>query len=245
MFNSIFNMRFLFVGLFMLMLTLASGQTDSILLKSAGSNLIGMLPPLQLLIDSAMANSPEMTISEVSLKQNEIEIRQGSKDWADLFGLGGRYGYGQFITSSEDIGVIFSEPRTGYQISAGVSLPLSYFVTRNGRMELLKTQMEISKQEMRRTEMDIRDQVIQTYNQLVLLQRLINISAEARESATLQYKMAEERFREGQISLEDLGSATNMRANFASEYEKLRAEFGEVYASLERLVGTPFSKFPK
>ncbi len=245
MFKQKIHIRFLILLMIVITGSTASSQIDTTRFNAAGSNLIGLLPPLQLLIDSAMANSPEMTISEVSLEQSEIEIRQGSKDWADLIGFRARYGYGQFLTTNDDIGVQFADPRTGYQIFAGVQLPLNYFVSRNERMELLKTQMEISKQELRRTQMDIRDQVIRTYNELVLLQRLINISAEARESATLQYQMAEEKFRDGQISLEELGSATNMRANFASEYEKLRAQFGEVYTALERLVGTPFSKFPK
>jgi outer membrane protein TolC len=221
-----------------------SGQVDTARFNAAGDNLIGLLPPLQLLIDSAIANSPEMTISEVELKQTEIQIKEGNKDWTELIAVNGRYTYGQFL-ANDDFGVVLSEPRGGYQVFAGVRLPLAYFMTRSERMDLLRAEMEIEQQEIRRTEMDIRDQVIATYNKLVLLQRLINISAEARESAILQYQMAEDRFREGQISLEELGSATNMRAGFASEYEKLRAEFSDVYASLERLVGTPFSKFPK
>lgn len=221
-----------------------SGQLDSLQSAAVGDNLIRLLPPLQLLIDSAIANSPEMTRSEIGLRRSEIEIKQGNKDWSELIGISARYSYGQFL-ADEGFGLGFSDPRGGYTLGAGLRLPLSYFTTRGDRMDILRAEMEIGQQELRRTEMDIRDEVIATYNKLILLQKLINISAEARESAILQYQMAEDRFREGQISLEELGSATNMRAGFASEYEKQRAEFSDVYAALERLVGTPFSKFPK
>ena len=236
---------FFFTMLLCMVLLKLTAQTDTARFNAAGDNLISLLPPLQLLIDSALANSPEMIRSEIELKQAELEVRQGNNDWTDLFAVSARYSYGQLLTDDGGLGLTLSDPRGGYQLVAGVRLPLGYFANRSTRIDLIRSQMEIEKQEFRRTEMDIRDEVIATYNQLLLLQRLINISSEARESAMLQYQMAEDRFREGQSSLEELSRATNMRAGYASEYEKLRAEFGDVYAALERLVGTPFSKFPK
>lgn len=210
-----------------------------------GSNLMSLLPPLQMLIDSAIANSPEISIAKASITQSEHDVRIGYKDWTELIGVTGRYTYGQFVASDLDGAIGLSEPRGGYQVFAGVTIPLGYFATRNDRIASLKADLDMDKQGKRRVEMDIRDQVIVTYNRLLLLQRLINISAEARESAILQYQMAENRFRNGEINLEELGRATDLRANFMSEYEKLRAEFTNVYTELERIVGTPFSKFPK
>lgn len=212
--------------------------------RTEGSNLMSLLPPLQLLIDSAIANSPDIMMAEAAITRSEYEVKIGSKEWTEMFRIQGRYTYGQFL-ASDDFGVVLSEPRGGYQIFAGVLIPLDYFVSRNDRLGSLRAEMEMDKQGKRRVEMEIRDKVVITYNQLLLLQRLINISAEARESAILQYQMAEERFRNGEINLEELGRATDLRANFMSEYEKLRAEFTTVYTELERIVGTPFSKFPK
>lgn len=207
-------------------------------------NLISLLPPLSLLIDSAIAYSPDITMAEASLERSEYQVQIGSKDWTEIVGFSGRYTYGQFV-ANDGVGIGFSQPAGGFQVFAGFNVPLSYFANRHERQGILLAEMEMEKQMIRRTEMEIRDLVIKTYNELVLLQRLINITAEARESAILQYQMAETRFREGELTLDELGSATDMRANFASEYEKLRAEFSQVYSDLERLVGTPFSKFPK
>lgn len=223
-----------------------NAQVDTLALpqNQEGSNLIKLLPPLTLLIDSALQNSPELTLAKASLERSEYEVQIGNKDWSEIIRLSGRYTYGQFV-ANDGVGIGFSEPAGGFQVYAGFVVPLSYFATRSERNGILRAEMEMEKQGKRRTEMEIREKVIATYNDLILLQRLINISAEARESAELQYKMAENRFREGELTLDELGSATDMRANFSSEYEKLRAQFSQVYAELERLVGTPFSKFPK
>ena len=244
MYNSVTG-KYLSLIVFLLLFTGTSkAQFDTLAPATASNNLIKLLPPLQLLIDSAIANSPDIVISESQLERSEFLLREERKEWSNLIGVTGRYTYGQFLATN-DFGIGLTDPRGGYQIFAGVTLPLGFFTTRNDRVGALSAQMEINKQTIRQNEMDIREEVIKTYNQLMLLQRLINISAEARESAILQYNLAEERFREGRISLEELSSATNMRANFASEYEKLRAEFSQVYGALERLVGTPFYKFPK
>ena len=229
---------------FMLITSVLSAQLDTLEFGEAeGSNLIKLLPPLSLLIDSAMANSPEMTSAEASLARSEYEVQIGNKDWSEIIAFSGRYTYGQFV-ANDGVGIGFSQPAGGFQVFAGFRVPLSYFTSRSERMGVLKAEMEMEKQTKRRVEMNVREQVIATYNDLILLQRLINISAEARESATLQYQMAESRFRKGELTLDELGSATDMRASFATEYEKLRAQFSQVYAELERLVGTPFSKFP-
>lgn len=244
MFRSARNIRHIVTLTSVLSFCNVYGQSDTSALNNANRNLVSHLPPLHMLIDSALANSPEMIISEYNVTNSESEVIIGTMDWTELIGVSGRYTYGQFI-SNEGFGFALSQPIGGYQISAGVSLPLGYFASRSQKVEIIRTQLEIQKQQNRQTEMAIREQIIEMYNQLVLLQRLISITAEARESAILQYQMAEDRFREGQSSLEELASATNMRANFASVYEQQRAEFGQSYAALERLVGTPFSKFPK
>ena len=153
MFKPIDHTRRIYLALILILsVSRLFGQIDTLRFNAAGENLIGLLPPLQLLIDSAIANSPEMTISEVELMQSEIEIKQGNKDWSELIAVNGRYTYGQFL-ATDDFGVAaFSTPRGGYQVFAGIRLPLGYFMTRNERMTLLRAQMEIDQQEMRRTE---------------------------------------------------------------------------------------------
>lgn len=221
-----------------------SAQSDTGFAVSNPLYLPDYLPPLPLLIDSARAHSPEMGSAEATVLQSELTLKLAKKDWSELFSISGRYTYGQLV-GIDAVGLALSEPRVGYQVFAGLSLPLSYFIGRKDRMRTLEASRTIQENNEEQTSRQIEELVIQTYNQLILLQKQINISAEARESALLQYDMAEERFRDGRITLEELGRSTELKANIAFKYEELRSDFAYYYSLLERIVGTPFSQFPK
>ena len=217
-------------------------QSDSITDTGQPLNLVELLPPLPVLIDSALAYAPRVREADATVARSEYSVQEAREDWTKLISVTGRYTYGQFLFS-DAVGFGLNESTGGYQAFAGVTIPLNYLVSRKERLGVLTSDLEVQKERKREALLSVREQVITTYNQLLLLQRLINISAEARESAILQYQMAEERFREGEITLEELGRSTEMRAKYASEYERLRSELAVTYAKLERLVGTAFRKF--
>ncbi|MDZ7845893.1 MAG: TolC family protein [Owenweeksia sp.] len=106
-------------------------------------------------------------------------------------------------------------PRGGYRVLAGVTLPLPLsWLAETSVWVRWKLTFRVEKEKKRLTEMDLRDLVVKTYNRLLLTQKLLNISAEARESATLQYQLAEEQFREGKSFLEELGNAYRYARQF-------------------------------
>jgi len=79
----------------------------------------------------------------------------------------------------------------------------------------------------------------------LLLQRQLTILTEAKESSSLIMEMAEERFRQGELTLDQLGQNTELKAKYNMSFEEVRTEFFNTYGRLERIVGVPFSKFEK
>lgn len=206
-------------------------------------SLVDYLPPLSILIDSAIANSPDVDILEYEMMNREYQKGALRKDWADLVTLGAQYRYTDFDRLVfDDVGDPIARQARGYQLSAGVRLPLSYLI---GRKEALRSaDMEIKQaaSRMQGQRNTVKERVIDTYNHLLLLQRLLKITIDAKESSELILEMAEDRFRDGEISLEELASSTSLRANYASKHEELKADFYTTYAQLERLVGIPLVK---
>ena len=202
------------------------------------------LPPLSVLIDSAVANATDVSVLENQIKISEFDQLAKKNDWAQLVSLNGTYRYGQIRSSSIENVVVFPEDNLtlGYQLGVTVRIPLSYFVDRKNEMKSLQLKTEILEDQKEGAIRQVKQDVITTYQHLLLIQRLLKIMTEAKESSTLIAEMAEDRFRDGEIDLDQLGNTTNLKAQSATQFETLRTEFSDTYAMLERLVGTPLIK---
>ncbi len=207
------------------------------------------LPPLSILIDSAIANATSVDMIDVQIKMSEYEVSRSRKDWAELLSVSAQYRLSESGIAQVQDGVFFpsSDPnnpgaQSGYILGVGVRVPLSYFADRKDKLKVAKLNVDIIELQKEAMKRQIKEEVINTYNQLLLLQRLIKISTEAKEFSDLIFQMSEERFRDGELSLDQMGANTGLKAKYAAEYEQLKTEFGNTYALLERLVGVPLSK---
>lgn len=220
-----------------------SNATASTTDSSQDITLADYLPPLQVLIDSAIANSPEVNIAEYQVVSKEYDVQKLRNDWSQWVSVGGQYRYGALgrSTTNQDA-LLFPELTVGYFISASVRIPLDYFITHGDEVKSAESQVNVLQEQKRAKKITVREEVIDIYNHLLLLQKLIKIANENRESSELIYQMAEDRFRDGETTLEELSNSTNMRASSASQYETLKSEFSETYGKLERLVGVPLNK---
>ena len=63
------------------------------------------------------------------------------------------------------------------------------------------------------------------------------------ESLDLAMEMAEERFRRGELTMDQLGSYIELQAKYKTAYETMRTAFNNTYYKLERIVGIPLSAF--
>lgn len=213
-------------------------------------NLAEYLPPLSLLMEVAVENSPDLAQVRAATKQQEYNLGITKKDWTNFVSVGAQYRYGavsgggdqpndsQTLLFPEDLAV-------GAYAFLSVRIPLSYFVSRKDQIRSAEMNIEIEKSKNVAQTRSIEQEVVETYNRLLLLQELIQISSDAKQSADLILEMSIERFRDGELSLDQLGSNTALRAKYASEYASLKTEFSITYFHLERLLGTSISKLQK
>ncbi len=213
-----------------------------------GENFIDLaayLPPLSIVTASAIQNATSVTMAEINIRRGEHEVARTQGDWADLVSIQGQYRIsktgiadvvdGQFFPASNDA-------RFGYSVGLQVRIPLSYFTQNDNKSQISRLNVEIMETQKEHAAREVKEAVIETYNQLLLLQRLIQISTEAKEFSDLIFQMSEEKFRDGELSLDQMGANTGLKAKHSAEYERLKTEFSNTYALLERLVGMPLSK---
>ena len=209
-------------------------------------DIMDYLPPLQVIIDSAVTNSPNLDYLETVLEAGEYNVSQEKKAWSNdvRFQAGYTWTYGNQLLGT-GLGVGGNQINEGYNYGVVLSIPLSSWYGRSDRINRAEAQKEGYQAQIDMAERDLREMVIETYNQVFLLHELLLIFADAKESSKLILEMAEERFRDGELSLEELSSATDYKARSAADYERTRTEFSNAYSRLERLAGVSFSKFKK
>ncbi len=205
----------------------------------ADIDLIKFLPPLNVLIDSALVHSPQIDFFSSEVTRREYEVGIVKKDWARSIIVGYSQTAGTFGNTLSD------QLNTGYQFSINVAFPLSTFYGRGDRVGAAEAILESAKNSKADMQMQVRNQVVELYNQLMLSHRLLQIHSDARQTAIMLMEIAQKQFREGELPVSQFSNTTDLFSSVQNEYEKARTGFETSYLRLERLVGVPFNEFPK
>jgi outer membrane protein TolC len=232
----------LFLIVFVFSVQIAAAQTfgrtdgnaneDSVII-----DLADYLPPLNLMIDSAVANAPQIEYYRQRQLMFEYEMGIGQNQWMEGVRVFSNYNLG---TSSATDGALFIQ---GFQYGISAQIPLSMFFGQRdaGKMSQAASAAENSQKE--RTIIEIETRVEETYSRLFMLRDLIKEATNAKESAQFIYEQSEAKYIRGEISLDELGQNADLRVKWATNYITLKTDFYDTYRRLERLVGVPFSKF--
>ncbi len=211
-------------------------------------NITDKLPPLEILIDSAIINSPYVGYEAAEVKLRSYMVRQARRYWTKYFGLDGGFSYGnfyQFYTNqaSGSYATDFSSDRyeTTYKIGVFLRMPLFDVLDRRNNINIARRQSEQSilrkEQVVRETKQDL----IMTYQDLVLRQKLLKMANEAQVTTKLQVEMAEKEFLNGNIPISELSRLTEIHSRNISEFIKQSSLFYQQYLILEEMVGMKFN----
>lgn len=212
-------------------------QSNTTDLDSLIIDLADYLPPLNMLIDSAVANAPAIDYYRQRQLMFEYEMAAFNKDWMSGIRFGAGYNIGSNALIESGLAL------SGYNYGVSVYIPLSTFF---GQRDKAKASMAASASENAKkeeTELSIRKEVEETYSRLFMLRDLIKEATNAKESSQFIYEQSEERYVNGEITINELGQLADLRSRWANNYITLKNQFYDTYRQLQRLVGVPFSKF--
>jgi outer membrane protein TolC len=124
-----------------------------------------------------------------------------------------------------------------YNVGARINLGDLFIIP--SKVRASKTEMELAEANMNARKLEIRQAVLTTYQDYLMHQELLKIQSETTENAYAAYSANEERFKNGDITLElynqSLKSYNEERANkIVAETKYLKAKF-----ALEALIGVP------
>lgn len=196
------------------------------------------LPPLDSLIDMAIAQHPTIRLNEALIGSAESRLKLARKSWTSLLRGYVDYGYGnQAIVTTGTQGADLSNIANGYRAGANLSIPLSEILNRGDRINLQKKEMEATYYKTREMELVIADQVIEQYNNLILAQRLMKIRMQMQEKARTNLSQVEMEFNLGNLDASSYMRNAEIHTIAQSEYENARSSFFVAVQKLELLTG--------
>ncbi len=211
-------------------------------------NIENLLPPLEILIDSAIANNPNVEFRVLQIKVNEYKLKSDRLQWLRNVGIQTDIRYGTFDNFSTNTAegqnpsiISTRETQLNYGMGAYVKLPLYDFANRKNQINLSKTEVEQAQSMVEVQRNEIRQLVIRQYNDLVLKQKLLKIKSKYLETSRINMEMVEKEFQNGVVSIGEYSRISDLATRAESDFEISRVDYITGYMILEEIVGFKFN----
>ena len=206
------------------------------------------LPPLSILIDSAIVNSPDIHQKDLQMIIDNCKLKESRKDWARYMGVQSdiRYGtYDNYSTGTETgqptVAQLTSRNELRWGYGAYINFPLFGALNRKNQIKMAKTEVEQAQSNAEAQRNELKQIVIRQYNDLILKQRLLRIKSKLLETSRINMQMTEKEFANGVISVTEYARISEIVSLAESDYENVRSEFLTSYMILEQIVGMKFN----
>lgn len=214
--------------------TASSFDADSFLRK---------LPPVEVLIDSAIAQAPDIRGQEISVRQSRLEVRRARTSWtSDMVNAGGIVNYGKlndlYLADNSGAGQVAAttSSQTRYSVGLTVKIPISSMFNRS---DYKAAKMELEQTENRKQALinSIREEVYSRYNNLLTTYQAYQILFETFTDQEVIMQTAERDFLNNQISVADLSNIRISWAKAKVDMSNAQYEFQKSLWMLEEMTG--------
>lgn len=205
------------------------------------------LPALNVLIDSAAYNSPDMLYEDLKADYYKYEQISAAREWLDMLRWSvdlnfGKWDYWDYQEQSNDPNFYNSQSwRGNYAVAFYVRMPFITLIDRRNRINKQKKWIEISLTQKEINRRFLADRVINIYNDLVNYQNQIRIYNDYQGFTLAQMQMAQNEFLNGEITTAEYTRLKEIQTRGSIEYIKVIAEFKKNYNALEVITGMHFN----
>jgi outer membrane protein TolC len=196
------------------------------------------LLPLDEILEIAVKNSPYINYDLALIERQKNSLIVTKREWHHVLSAQAFYSWGnQALNYGSENGGYSYNILNGYRYGFNLNIPFSEFTTRKAKINVDKAELEAAKYKREQTEMMLRRQVIEEYNNLLAAQKLLKIKTEGNENARITYQMVEKRFREGNIQLDDMTRANDALVAAQTAQVMSVTEYKIMLLSFEELIG--------
>lgn len=207
-----------------------------------------LLPPLETIIDSAIARNPYVKYRDLQIVVNEHKLKANRSEWTRDIGIQTDVRYGTFDNFATNV-VEGQNPaltstrntQANYGVGAYIRIPFYDFINRKNQINLSKAEVGQAQSYSSIQRNELRQQVIKQYNELIIKQRILKIKSRYATTAKINMEMAEKQFLNGVISIAEYSSISEIVSRSESDFESSKMDFRTAYMILVEIVGMNFN----
>lgn len=216
---------------------------DTIADTQASESFKLLIPELEVLIDSALANN-----GMLGYRKNEIEVKKANlkskrRNWTRNFGIQADTRYGTFDNFSNNVSgpntvtLASTTTQTNYGVGLYLKIPVFDIFNRKSDIKQAKAEISQAKSLVKFQEDEIRETVIRYYEDLILKENLLEIQAVNLSDAKVNKEMAKKEFTNGQMEIYEYIRISDITAGVATEFEKAKSNLLLAKKLLENFTG--------
>lgn len=202
------------------------------------------------LYEAAIAHSGDIARLDATRGAAEADVKLARKRLLNMLALTGSYSYGTlpyFATAETTSSPVYQAnpfnlgARAQFSAGASLVLPLDMLATRRttiDRQQFVVTQAEAQR---RTQEAAIRQMVIVQYQALTLARATQQNAQDALQSANVSKQIADRRFKQGEIQVDDQMAAMDFHSRAQLAYEEARNRYQTAQLLLEDIIGMPIT----
>ncbi len=222
-----------------------SPSIDSLLIRVMETD--ELLPRL---IDSAIKYSAMVRRMDNSVVLAGEGLQLSKKNIYSSLSLNSSYNYGtNYSAINNSAGTSlnnFTTSQNGfYNMGVGIQFPLTNIISRKNLIRSGEAQVKMATAEKDNATQYVKQEVIRLYQDFKLSIKLLMISGKNKQSAQINYAMAEKEFAQGQSSIDQETRVMDVYNKSVIEYETYVNRFQTSYMQLELYVGTNLSSLIK
>ncbi|MCH2045988.1 MAG: TolC family protein [Saprospiraceae bacterium] len=240
------------VSIILMIITIQFGQaqtnSDSTSLDSKTKKLLGIiynLPPMEDLVDTAIANSISLNGKNQLIRVKQNELARIKNDWLNIFAVQGglSYGNGSIAARQSNFNDVVLSNNSTVRFSIGISMSFSpsYWMERKNEINIRKAHLEYEKITKDEVKHLIRQAVINAYLALEFYREAFLVANAGYESNHATVLLAEKKFLEGDIDIALYNDIQLKHTKLAMEIEGYKRNLKKAFYDLEIAIGTPLA----
>jgi outer membrane protein TolC len=187
------------------------------------------------LVQLAWKNNPGNEVFRRQVKISEYQVKRNAAEWLDIISLQGNVNEFTLNPSADQGNRADFYPK--YNIRAAITLGMFVNVPLNTKID--REQVAISNAQVDARKLEIRNIVMKTYNDYLLLEKIYKIQAQLFSDIENAHKILEQKFKNGETTFENYSASQGNYNRASITLLSAETDYKNVKLDLERLIGLP------